>query len=88
MLPMFPRVLSNTNFDSYQLAPVISAPVLSFIAEEDTTVFPKRSESLLGQWAGDKHTVYVPGANHNSIMMNPIIGEETIKFLEGIIAMN
>ncbi|WP_239614584.1 alpha/beta hydrolase [Cohnella mopanensis] len=88
MLPMYPQVLSNTHFDSYRLAPAISAPVLSFIAEQDTTVIPERSESLLKQWAGDKHTVYVPGANHNSIMSYPIIVEETIKFLDGVLARN
>lgn len=88
LFPIFPSMLARNHFNSIELAPSISSPVLSFIGEKDETVIPQRSDSLLNQWAGEKQFVYIPGANHNNILTYPIISEETKKFLIRISGIN
>jgi cephalosporin-C deacetylase-like acetyl esterase len=84
LFPLFPSRFVINHFNSIDLAASINSPVLSFIGENDNTIRPQRSYSLLSKWSGEKKTRIVQGANHNSILNNDILREDIISFLKDI----
>jgi pimeloyl-ACP methyl ester carboxylesterase len=53
-------------FDSIDLAPKITSPLLCLAAAEDSVIPPEHARRLFEAWAGPKQWVLLPGADHNS----------------------
>lgn len=59
-------LLLRHRFDSVDLAPKITAPLLCLAAEQDEVIPPEHARRLYEAWAGPKQWVALPGAGHNS----------------------
>jgi hypothetical protein len=59
-------LLLRHRFDSVDLAPKITAPLLCLAAERDEVIPPQHARRLYEAWAGPKQWVALPGAGHNS----------------------
>jgi pimeloyl-ACP methyl ester carboxylesterase len=59
-------LLLRHRFDSVDLAPKISAPLLCLAAERDEVIPPEHARRLYEAWAGPKQWAALPGAGHNS----------------------
>ncbi|MWC30456.1 alpha/beta hydrolase [Paenibacillus sp. MMS18-CY102] len=81
LFPLFPPFLMHNHYRSAELAPKITTPVLTLIGDRDKTISPARSHALMQQWGGEKQTVIVKGANHNSIVNYSIVPSEIQRFL-------
>lgn len=53
-------------FDSVDLAPKITAPLLCLAAAQDSVIPPEHARRLFDAWAGPKQWVLLSGADHNS----------------------
>jgi hypothetical protein len=66
--PFLPAAwLLRHRFDGESLAPGITAPMLTLVAEFDRIVPASTSRALYEAWAGPKSWVVVPGTDHNTL---------------------
>jgi pimeloyl-ACP methyl ester carboxylesterase len=68
-------------FDSDALAPKITAPLLCIAAERDTVIPPEHARRLYDSWAGPKHWVSLPAADHNGTDEAPAFWKSIGEFL-------
>jgi len=59
-------LLLRHRFDSVDLAPKITAPLLCLAAAQDSLIPPEHARRLFDAWAGPKQWVLLAGADHNS----------------------
>jgi pimeloyl-ACP methyl ester carboxylesterase len=71
-------------FESISYAPSIKAPLMTFIADEDTIVPPEHSMRLLEVWGGPKQYVKLRGRDHNTIIEDPQFWPDIHSFLKSL----
>ena len=70
--PFFPvKFLLRHPFDSVQIAPEITSPMIAIIAEQDRIISNEQSVNLVEHWGMKSHYVIIKDANHNSISNYP-----------------
>ena len=70
--PFFPvKLLLRHPFDSVQIAPEITSPMIAIIAEQDRIISNEHSVNLVEHWGMKSHYVRIKDANHNSISNYP-----------------
>jgi len=71
--PFFPvRWLLKDKFESWRYAPLVHAPTLLVMAENDEVIPRASTEQLLARFEAGRATLRtVPGASHNSISQHP-----------------
>ena len=70
--PFFPvKLLLRHPFDSVQIAPEITSPMIAIIAEQDRIIPNEQSVNLVEHWGMKSHYVIIKDANHNSISNYP-----------------
>lgn len=81
--PIFPvRWLIRDRYDSWQHAPLVSAPVTVIAATHDQVIAPERTRELLPRFKPGQLTVHwVEGAGHDSVSGDPrylqwLVGQE------------
>jgi pimeloyl-ACP methyl ester carboxylesterase len=74
-------LLLRHRFDSAELAPKITAPLLCLAAEQDEVIPPEHARRLYEAWAGPKQWVGLPGAGHNSTDAAPAFWRSIRQFL-------
>ena len=70
--PFFPvKLLLRHPFDSVQIAPEITSPMIAIIAEQDRIISNEHSVNLVEHWGMKSHYVTIKDADHNSISNYP-----------------
>ena len=70
--PFFPvKFLLRHPFDSVQIAPEITSPMIAIIAEQDRIISNEQSVNLVEHWGMKSHYVIIKDADHNSIRNYP-----------------
>jgi pimeloyl-ACP methyl ester carboxylesterase len=79
--PFLPvRALLEHPFDSLELAPRVTTPLLCFVATADEVVPIEHSRRLYDAWSGPKTWVQLEGAGHNSTDDAPLLWESIERF--------
>jgi uncharacterized protein len=73
-------------FNSIDLAPEISTPMVSFVGGRDKLVREYRSQRLFRAWRGEKRWLLYPTADHNNIIDEPRLWNTLSNFLHGVAA--
>jgi hypothetical protein len=68
-------------FDSFDLAPRITAPLLCLIAERDEVIPAVHGERLFEAWGGAKKKVFLQEAGHNTTDAHPMFWTSIREFL-------
>jgi pimeloyl-ACP methyl ester carboxylesterase len=76
-------LLLRHRFDSLSLAPSLTAPLLSLVAENDEIIPMDRSQALARAWGGPVTSVVVPGAGHNDIHLSNRYRQAVNRFIRG-----
>lgn len=67
-LPWVPvGTLLRHRFNSLELAPSLTVPMLAILAERDNVILMKRSRLLVGSWGGETEVAVIPGRGHNDV---------------------
>jgi len=83
-VPILPiSFLIKHPFNSIALAPSITTPLLSLVAQQDTLIPPKHSYNLTEKWGGDHELQLITFANHDNIPDNDIYWNAINQFLAG-----
>ena len=70
--PFFPvKLLLKHPFDSVQIAPEITTPMIAIIADQDRIISNEQSVNLVEHWGMKSHYVIIKDADHNSISNYP-----------------
>jgi pimeloyl-ACP methyl ester carboxylesterase len=64
-------LLLRHRFESGQRAPLVHAPLLALVAEQDTLIRPERSRRLVEAWGGAARLALLDGVDHNTIHTHP-----------------
>ena len=75
-------LLLKHRFDSIELAPKITTPLLCLAAERDDVIPSAHARRLYEAWAGPKQWVLLPGANHNTTDGLPAFWQSIGPFLQ------
>lgn len=68
-------------FDSAARAPALKQPLLALVAERDEVIPPERAEALVRAWGGEKRSVWLAAAGHNSVDAHPLFWDEVRRFI-------
>lgn len=68
-------------FDSFDLAPRITTPLLCLIAERDEVIPPAHGERLCEAWGGPKKKIVLQEASHNTTDAHPLFWTSIREFL-------
>jgi pimeloyl-ACP methyl ester carboxylesterase len=80
--PFLPvELMLRHRFDSIDLAPKITAPLLSIAAARDQVIPPVHARRLHDAWAGPKHWVELERAGHNDTDSDPAFWRSILQFL-------
>jgi alpha/beta superfamily hydrolase len=82
--PFIPPALIKNSYNPIELVKSIKVPVLCFIGNQDRLIFPKRSLSLIKEWAGESKIRTIEEANHENIYFSHYIYDDTVLFLHKI----
>jgi uncharacterized protein len=74
--------LLKHRFDSAQLAPKISVPLLCIAAGQDEVIPVEHARRLYEAWGGPKRWIVIEGAGHNSTDGVPLFWQSITAFLE------
>ncbi|HEX2651138.1 MAG TPA: hypothetical protein VHN19_14500 [Burkholderiales bacterium] len=75
-------LLLKHRFDSIELAPGITAPLLCLAVERDEVIPPEHARRLYDAWAGPKQWVLLPGASHGTTDSQPAFWQSIGPFLQ------
>src|SRR6266850_3231617 len=81
--PFLPvSLMLKHRFDSAQLAPKISAPLLCLVATRDQIIPPAHARRLYDAWSGPKQWVALEDAGHNTTDSHPFFWQNIERFLQ------
>ena len=81
--PFFPiDLLLRHRFESIQLAPALTSPVLMLVADEDSIVPKSHSRSLAERWGGKVDFIEIGKTNHLTIGFHPLYWTTIQDFLK------
>ena len=85
--PLLPvTLLLKHPFRSNHYVQTVSCPVLVIYGGEDRVVRPERTKALLDQIPGQAQQLFLPGADHNDIHLEPEYWTQIAKFLQSTTA--
>jgi pimeloyl-ACP methyl ester carboxylesterase len=84
LFPFIPPILIRNDYNPIELVSSIKVPLLCFIGDQDHLISPKRSESLVKEWAGESEIRKIEGANHDNIYFSHYIDDYMVSFLRKI----
>ena len=80
--PFLPvSLMLRHRFDSFDLAPRITTPLLRLIAARDEVIPPAHGERLCEAWGGPKNKVVLQEASHNTTDAHPLFWTSIREFL-------